>query len=47
MKPNDSLHTIGPGVRIGYVHLRVVNLDHGVSEAHFLRDPDDNGVELY
>jgi catechol 2,3-dioxygenase len=21
--------------------------DHGVSEALYLRDPDDNGVELY
>jgi catechol 2,3-dioxygenase len=21
--------------------------DHGVSEAHYLRDPDGNGVELY
>ena len=21
--------------------------DHGVSEAFYLRDPDDNGVELY
>ena len=21
--------------------------DHGVSEAHYLRDPDNNGVELY
>jgi catechol 2,3-dioxygenase len=28
------------------VHLRGAS-DHGVSEAIYLRDPDDNGIELY
>lgn len=48
MQNNSS---IDPRARIGHVRLKVANLegasDHGVSEALYLRDPDQNGVELY
>jgi len=36
---------IDPKVDIGHVHLKVADL--GVSEALYLRDPDQNGIELY
>ena len=35
MKPNDSPRPIGPGVRIGHVHLKVANLDRALA---FYRD---------
>ena len=35
MKPNDSPGTIGPGARIGHVHLKVANLDRALA---FYRD---------
>jgi len=48
---DQSSGTIDPRVTIGHTHLKVADLDgasdHGVSEALYLRDPDDNGVELY
>src|SRR5208337_3270157 len=38
----DALHRV---ISAG-IHLDGAS-DHGVSEALYLRDPDDNGVELY
>lgn len=35
MKPNDSPRAIGPGVRIGHVHLKVADLDRALA---FYRD---------
>lgn len=35
MKPNDSPRPIGPGVRLGHVHLKVANLDRALA---FYRD---------
>lgn len=38
----DALHRVlGAGIRLDGA------ADHGVSEALYLRDPDENGVELY
>ena len=38
----DALHRLrGAGIRLDAAS------DHGVSEALYLRDPDQNGVELY
>ena len=39
-----STQPIDPHVRIGHVHLKVADVERALQ---YLRDPDNNGVELY